>query len=145
MVLDTSVAVKFYLPEESREDALRLLASVGAGETKLLAPAMIQPELLNALWQRHRRGEISTGEVEEYWLDFSFTSMDLYAPEDLMPRAAEIMLETGIIVYDALFLALAEAVETIVAAADDKLLRAIKDTPYSHLAESLAGWASGGR
>lgn len=145
LVLDTSVAVKFYLPEESREEALRLLASVGTGGTKLLAPSTIQPELLNALFQQYRRGGISIEEVEEYWRDFSFTAIDLYAPEDLMPRAAEIMLETGVIVYDALFLALAEAMDTTAATADDKLIRAVKNTPYSRLAKSLAEWTSGER
>ena len=38
----------------------------------------------------------------------------LYAPEDLMPRAAEITPVSSVIIYDALFLALAEDSETVV-------------------------------
>ena len=46
-----------------------------------------------------------------------------------MPRAAEITIETGVIVYDALFLALAEYAETAVVTANDELLKAIEEAP----------------
>lgn len=137
LVLDTSVAVKFYLPEDLREEALALLSTVEHGEIKLLAPSTVQPELFNALWQQYLRGELSRAEVGEHWNDFSVTSVDLYAPEDLMPRAAEIALETGVIVYDALFLSLAEDADTIVVTADDKLLKTIDGTPYARMASHL--------
>jgi predicted nucleic acid-binding protein len=138
LVLDTSVAVKFYLPEDLREEALALLSAVGEGAAQLLAPSTIQPELFNALWQQHRRGKLSREEVGEHWRDFSVTSTDLYAPEDLMPRAAEIALETGVIIYDALFLALAEDAETVVVTADDRLLKALRGTAYANLAQHLS-------
>lgn len=137
LVLDTSVAVKFYLPEEGREEALALLAAVGEGEAKLLAPSTVQPELFNALWQQHRRGKLSREEVGEHWGDFSVTSIDLYAPEDLMPRAAQMALETGVIIYDALFLALAEDAETVMVTADDRLLKALEGAAYADLAQYL--------
>lgn len=47
----------------------------------------------------------------------------LYAPEDLMPRSAEIALETGVIIYGSLFRALAEGSETVIITADDRLSR----------------------
>lgn len=137
LILDTSVAVKFYLPEEGREEALALLAAVGRDKAKLLAPSTVQPELFNALWQQHRRGKLSREETGEHWSDFSVTSIDLYAPEDLMPRAARIALETEVIIYDALFLALAEDAETVVLTADGRLLKALQGTIYSHLARHL--------
>jgi predicted nucleic acid-binding protein len=138
LVLDTSVAVKFYLPEEWREEALTILAAVGEGEAKLLAPSTVQPELFNALWQQHRRGKLSRVEVGEHWGDFSVTSIDLYAPEDLMPRAAQMALETGVIVYDALFLALAEDAGAFLVTADDRLLKALRGTVYAGLAQHLS-------
>ncbi len=137
LVLDTSVAVKFYLPEEGREEALALLAAVGEGEARLLAPSTVQPELFNALWQQHRREKLSREEVGEHWGDFSVTSIDLYAPEDLMPSAAQIALETGIIIYDALFLALAEDAESVMVTADERLLKVLRDTAYANLARHL--------
>jgi predicted nucleic acid-binding protein len=104
----------------------------------LLAPSTVQPELFNALWQQHRRGKLSREEVGEYWGDFSVTSVDLYAPEDLMPRAAQIALQTDVIIYDALFLALAEDAGTLLVTADDRLLKVLRGTSYAGLPRHLS-------
>lgn len=78
-------------------------------------------------------------EVRQVWRDFvSGEPATLYAPEDLMPRAVEIVLETRTIIYDALFLALAEDFDTTVVTADVKLLRAVEGTALAHLAHPLA-------
>ena len=61
----------------------------------------------------------------------------LYAPDDLMLRAIEIALESGVIIYDALFLALADEMGAVFVTADDKLLKALEGTAFSHLARSL--------
>lgn len=62
----------------------------------------------------------------------------LYASEYLIPRTAEFVFDSGVIVYDALFLALAEDAGAVVITADGKLLKALKDTAYTGLAQSLA-------
>jgi predicted nucleic acid-binding protein len=54
-----------------------------------------------------------------------------------MPRAAEIALQTRVIIYDALFLALAENSETVVVTADGKLLKALEGTAHARLAHPL--------
>lgn len=113
LVLDTSVAVKFHVPEENHEEARRLQRELEDGAASLLAPGTILPEVFNAFWQKHRRDELSFGEVRQGWELISELPMALYTPEDLMPRAVEIAFETGVIIYDALFLALAEETETV--------------------------------
>lgn len=55
-----------------------------------------------------------------------------------MPRAVEITLESDVIIYDALFLALAEDADTLVVTADGKLLKALEGTSYAQLAHSLS-------
>lgn len=45
LVLDTSVAVKFYVPEEGHEQARELLAVVETGGARLLAPSTVGAEL----------------------------------------------------------------------------------------------------
>lgn len=81
LVLDTSVAVKFYLSEERREEALYLLSAVAENRVNLIAPGTVQPELFNALWQQYRRGNLSVEEVREYWSDFSVTSRTFMLPK----------------------------------------------------------------
>ena len=139
LVLDSSVAVKFYVREELHEEALDFLAAAESGAVELVAPATLQPEFFNALWWKYRRGELSQDEVSRSWNRLlEDEPASLYAPEDLMPRAAEIVFDSGVIVYDALFLALAESTEAITVTADDKLLRALEGTGYADLAHSLA-------
>lgn len=138
-VLDTSVAVKWYLPEELHEEAVGLLRLAEAGDVELLAPGTVQPELFNALWWHHRRENLPLDQVRSSWERFALDPVALYAPEDLMPRAAEIALQIGVIIYDALFLALAEDSETVIVSADGKLLKALQGTIYACLAHPLAG------
>lgn len=137
LVLDTSVAVKFHVPEQDYEKARRMQRAFEEGEISLLAPGTILPEVFNALWQKHRRKELTHDEVRQGWELISELPLNFYAPEDLMPRAAEISLQTGVIVYDALFLALAEDAETVVLTDDDKLLKTIAGTPCAGLAQPL--------
>lgn len=143
MVLDTSVAVKFYVPEELREEALEVLAAAEAGRLEFVAPSTLQPEFFNALWWKHRQDELSREEVWEGWEQLlADRPASLYAPEDLMRRAAEITLESGVIIYDALFLALAEATDTLVVTADSRLLKAMEGTHYTRLAHHLSETSS---
>lgn len=57
--------------------------------------------------------------------------------QDLADGAVEIALSSGVVVYDALFLALAEDLQTIVVTDDRKLLKALEGTPYARLAHPL--------
>lgn len=139
LVLDTSVAVKFHVPEEHHQQARRLQAGFEEDEVSLLAPGTVLPETFNAFWQKYRRNELTLEEVLQGWELISELPLALYAPEDLMPRAVDISMETGAIIYDALFLALAEDAETIVITADDRLVKALEGTAYSHLAQHLIG------
>ncbi len=138
LVLDTSVAVKWYLPEDLHDEAIELLRRAEAGDADLLAPGTVQPEFFNALWWQHRREDLPLDRVRDLWKQFALDPVVLYAPEELIPRAAEIALQTRVIIYDALFLALAENSETVVVTADGKLIKALEGTSYAHLAHPLA-------
>jgi predicted nucleic acid-binding protein len=77
-VLDTSVAVKWYLPEELHDQAIGLLRRAEAGGIELFAPGTIQPEFFNALWWHHRREGLPLDRVRASWEGFAWTrSCDL--------------------------------------------------------------------
>ena len=134
LVVDTSVALKFYLPEEGHEEAVGLLGAAEAGAATLLAPGTILPEGSNAVFQQQRRGLLDEEDAVGAWRNLLRAPIYAYATEDLVERAAEISLETGAIVYDALFLALAEDAEAVMVTADSKLLRTLKGSSYISLA-----------
>lgn len=132
------MAVKWYLPEELRDEALKLSARMGAGGVELLAPSTIGPEVFNALRQQRQRGNLSLEEVREYSSSFREAPISVFETDSLVARASEVSLETGVIIYDALFLALAEETNTIMVTADGKLSRTLKGTPYAHLVHDPA-------
>ncbi len=138
LVLDTSVAVKWHLPEEDHDVALGLLATVEEGAAELLAPSTIAPEFFNALWQQHRRSGMPVERIRIIWEDFAEAPVSFFGIDPFVHRAVEIALTTGVIVYDALFLALAEDAGTVVITADGRLLRSLEDTSYARLAHPLA-------
>ena len=142
LVVDTSVALKFYLPEEGHEEAVELLEAAEAGAVELLAPGTIMPEGFNALAQQRRRSLLDEEDAAGTWEKLLAAPVYTYATEDLIERAAEIANETSVIVYDALFLALAEEAQTVMVTADGKLLRTLNGTRYASLARSSEGVGS---
>jgi predicted nucleic acid-binding protein len=137
LVLDTSVALKFYLPEEGHEKAVGLLEAAEAGAAELLAPGTILPEGFNAIAQQRRRGLLDEEDATGAWAKLLAAPVYTYAVEDLIERAAAIANETGAIIYDALFLALSEDTDTVMVTADGKLLRTLASTRYASLARPL--------
>ncbi len=131
------MALKFYLPEEGHEEALGLLEAAEAGAAELLAPGTLLPEGFNAIAQQRRRGLLDEEDATGAWAKLLAAPVYTYAVEDLIERAAAIANETGAIIYDALFLALAEDTDTVMVTADGKLLQALKNTRHASLARPL--------
>lgn len=131
------MAIKFYLPEDGHDQAVKLLDAAEASAVELSAPGTIFPEGFNALAQQQRRGLLDAEDGGEAWEKLLAAPVYTYKVEDLIGRAAQISQQTTVIVYDALFLALAEEAETVVVTADDKLLKALRGTDYAKLARSL--------
>lgn len=67
LVVDTSVAIKWYLPEELNQEALQVLDAGERGDVWLLAPDSVESEFWNTLWQEHRKATLDLDEVWEYW------------------------------------------------------------------------------
>ena len=129
LVVDASVAVKWYLKEERHERSAPFMEAGLSGETRLIAPVLIVAELGNVLWQRVRRGEMVGDEVREVWAAFEIAPVDFLDIVPLMPLAIEIAIETGCALYDALYVALAEAEGARLITADRKLIRTLQGTP----------------
>lgn len=90
-----------------------------------------EPEFWNVLWQRYRQGELSLDDVKDYWDAFEESPLLFGEVLPLMPVATEIATRSECIIYDALFVALAESEDTVVVTADGKLLKALEGTPYA--------------
>ena len=60
LVIDASVAVKWLLPEDGREEALRLQDLYQDEKIDLIAPSLLGVEVANVLWKRARRGDLTS-------------------------------------------------------------------------------------
>ncbi len=99
LVVDNSIAGKWYLPEEYEEEALEVFHIGDVGEALLLAPVHIQSEFGNALWSRHLKSELSLDEIRSYWQDFDDNApLFLFRMDFLMLGALEIATRSGITV-----------------------------------------------
>jgi predicted nucleic acid-binding protein len=119
-LLDTSVVVKWFVPEEDSEKALSLRRAHVDRELQLYAPEVLLMELANAL---RYSSEFSAGEIVEA-LETPFELNILLVPFslDALNLAVTLGMEHDLAVYDAYFLALAQAMEIPLITADRRLL-----------------------
>lgn len=103
VVVDASVAVKWFVPEELSADARKLLAS----EYELLAPDLLWAELGNALWKKHRRRELDQRTARRLFRDFARVPIQFHPAERWTEAALEVAIRHDITVYDGLYLVLA--------------------------------------
>jgi predicted nucleic acid-binding protein len=117
VVVDASVAVKWFIPEELSADARMFLAA----EYELLAPDLLWAELGNALWKKHRRRELDPRTARRLLRDFARVPIEYHASEHWTEAALELAVRHGITVYDGLYLALAAGNGCRVVTADRRL------------------------
>jgi predicted nucleic acid-binding protein len=117
VVVDSSVAVKWFVPEELSIEARRLLIAT----YELVAPDLLWAEMGNVLRKKHRRGEIDEDTAVRLLRDFSRIPIQFHAAERWAEAALELGIRHGVTVYDALYLALAAGNECRLVTADRRL------------------------
>jgi predicted nucleic acid-binding protein len=132
VVVDASVAVKWFVPEELSTDARRLLIS----EYELLAPDLLWVELGNALWKKHHRRELDQRTARRLLRDFSRVPIEYHASERWTGVALELAIRHGVTVYDGLYLALAAGNGCRVVTADRRFHEACGGGVIGH----VVGW-----
>jgi predicted nucleic acid-binding protein len=130
VVVDASIAVKWFVPEIHSELAARLLDA----EFIVSAPDLIGPELGNTLWKKVRRREITPKEAAEILKTFPSLGVEIYPSSALLSSAFEVAVVLDRTVYDSLYLALAVAQDGALVTADQKFHAAvIESTLASHV------------
>jgi predicted nucleic acid-binding protein len=125
-VLDSSVALKWVLPEADSARAIRLRDEYKNGIHELLAPDIFTPEIANGLASAERQGRIKTGESAILLHDVVRAAPVLHPTTPLLLRAMALAIATRRAVYDCIYLALAEGQGCELVTADDQFARGLR-------------------
>jgi predicted nucleic acid-binding protein len=118
-LLDTSVAVKWFVTEEDSERALDLQQAHLRDYLQLHAPDVLLMESANALRYAGLTEEIILQDLQTFFaLEVEIIPFSI----DVLNSAVALSLEHDLAVYDAYFLALAQATEIPLITADRKML-----------------------
>lgn len=133
LIVDASVALKWFVQENLHEEALRLLDHVEL----LQAPDLIVAEVTNIAWKKRIRGEIASSQAEAIATAIRHYIPVLQSSAELNERALEIALAFNHPVYDCLYIACAEKTDAILITADERLCKATQGTDFEELVRHL--------
>lgn len=122
LVLDSSVALKWFLHEADSDHALALRDGYLNQTHELLVPDVFPIEVGHALAKAERRKILAPPLGSENLTDLLAILPRVYPSIPLLPRAYEIASAVRIGLYDCLFVALAELERCELVTADQKLI-----------------------
>ena len=125
LVVDASVAAKWFLPEVHSEEALRLLET----PYRLLVPDLLYLEVGNTLWKRVVNSEIAAEQAVDIAGVLESLPLASFPDRPLMAAALDIACRTGRTVYDSVYLALATQQNCRLVTADRRFFNALSKTP----------------
>jgi predicted nucleic acid-binding protein len=125
-VLDSCVAVKWFLAEPDSAKAVRIRDEFSQQIHELLAPDVFPVEIAHALSRAERRGLIQPIEGSQHLSDLLAYVPALHPSLTLLPRAYEISSQARIGVYDCLYVALAEREGRELLTSDARLVNSLR-------------------
>lgn len=128
LVVDASVAVKWLIPEEYSQQALKLLKMLAEGVTELHAPLILKYEVYNALRTYVSRKIITAENAHRLSRIFSQIELRYHEPSwNVLQVSLKQAIEYGITVYDAIYITLAQELDATLITADKHLCQRIKN------------------
>jgi len=135
LVVDASVVVKWFVPEEDSDKAIRLREKHVEGSLTLMAPDLIVYEVANALTYHP---EIDDEDLRKDIEALFMIDLDLVPPStELMVSITETARRLAISIYDSSYLALAEVTATNLVTADERLCEKTQDKRQVLILEEL--------
>ncbi len=129
LVVDSSVVIKWFVPEVHSDDALRYLDP----DLERHAPELLFAEVSNILWKKVGRGDLTVHEANKIAQDVEQADLNIHPMRPLFGPALRLALATSRSAYDCTYLALAEMLSTRFVTADRRLFNALQGGPYAGL------------
>jgi len=99
LVVDSSVVVKWFVPELYSTEARRILGSYQNGALTLLAPDLIGAEFGNIIWKKHLFQGLAEVDAQAVMDNFRALSFDLTPAADLLDDAYKLAVKHRRTVY----------------------------------------------
>jgi predicted nucleic acid-binding protein len=125
VVVDASVAAKWFIDEDNTDEALILLDR----PFDLHAPDLLYLEFDNILCKLIRRGLLLEEEGFDMRDRIQAFPIQPYSSQSLREKAFQIAVENGRSIYDCIYLALAELLEGRMVTADRRFFLALQGSP----------------
>ena len=125
LVVDSSVAAKWILPESDSSQAHRLVSESAIRGERLVVLDLALVEVANAIWKRFHQGLASREESRQFLESLVRAPVHVEPSAHLLSQAMEIAMKYDRAVYDALFVALFEELRLSGVTADEPLFRCL--------------------
>jgi predicted nucleic acid-binding protein len=125
VVIDSSVAIKWFVVEPYSSDARRVLNEYQTGTLTLLAPDLIYAEVGNIVWKKQRFQGLEAADAQQIIEAFRLVMFSITSASTLLNEAYHLAVTHQRTVYDALYLALSVREQCRYLTADERLVNAI--------------------
>ncbi|NER32766.1 MAG: type II toxin-antitoxin system VapC family toxin [Oscillatoria sp. SIO1A7] len=127
-VLDCSVGISWFMPDETNDDAEAILAFLGEG-SEAIVPSIFWLEIVNVLLVAERRNRIGEEDVTEALAMLSALRIlvDANTVQQSTGATLELARQYRLAAYDAAYLELALREELPLATIDNRLAEAARD------------------
>jgi predicted nucleic acid-binding protein len=128
VVVDASVAVKWFLPENGEalvSEALDLLDKYDREEARFMVPDLFYAETASAIWKAVRVGRVPRAFGDQALELLTQREFPTVPSLKLLNRAFQIATDHGRTVYDCLYVALAVQTNSQLITADERLANSL--------------------
>ena len=125
LVIDSSVALKWFFTEPHSAEARRVLDGYQNGALSFLAPDLLNAEFGNVVWKRHVFQGLDAADARDVLDAFRALQFTFVPAESLLEDAFRIALSYRRTVYDSLYVALSVREGCQFVTADEKLVNAV--------------------
>lgn len=135
IIVDSSIAIKWYLPDEYDDKASKIKSDFADGSILIAIPLLFFYEVSNIFRTTSRSLRIAKGDAIRAYQDILLLNFMTYSSKELFKSALEKSLEREITAYDASYIVLAEYLEVPFYTADEKLVKKAKSSLVKNLSD----------